>query len=152
MFKHFLPELRKRSHELDRPVGIADLMEEFWRSPFGSSLPSQFFGGASYPSLDVSEDEKNVLVSAELPGVKEEDLDIRIAGGMLTIKGEKRFEEEKKEENYHRIERSYGSFSRSLRLPAPVKEDEVKATFKDGVLKLTLPKSAEGGAKKIKIG
>ena len=152
MFRHFLPELRKRSRELDRPVGIADLMEDFWRSPFEASFPAQIFGGASYPSLDISEDEKSVLVSAELPGVRQEDLDIRLHHGLLTIKGEKRFEEEQKEENYHRIERSYGSFSRSVRLPSAVREDDVEATFKDGVLKLTLPKSAEGGAKKIAIG
>lgn len=139
MFKRFLPELRKRSQELKRPVSISDMMEDFWKHPF-EALPS-VFREADFPSLDISEGEKDLTVTAELPGMDPKDMDITIRDGVLTIKGEKKFEEEHKEEDFHRIERSYGSFQRSIRLPAAVDESGAKASFKKGVLKLVIPKS-----------
>jgi len=103
------------------------------------------------PALDVYETENDIVVKAELPGMKPEDVDISVVGDTLTIKGEKKQEEEIKKENYYRLERSYGSFQRSLRLPVDVKPDKIKATYKDGVLKVTLPKSEEVKPKKIEI-
>ncbi len=92
------------------------------------------------PRLDVTETEKNVEVKTELPGMERKDIDITLDRGLLVIKGEKREEKEKKEHYYHLVERRYGSFCRTIRLPAEVKEEKIEATFKDGVLTVTLPK------------
>lgn len=103
--------------------------------------------------VDVSETDKEIKVTAELPGVDEKDIEVILAGDLLTIKGEKKAEQERKEENYHLIERSYGAFARSLRLPYAVEEKNVQAEFKKGVLTITLPKPAEvqAAAKKIAV-
>jgi HSP20 family protein len=103
------------------------------------------------PAFDISENEKGYTVSAELPGIDEKDLEITIAGGMLSVKGEKKQETEEKGETYHRIERTYGSFQRSFRIPDAVQGDKVDATYKDGILKLVIPKAEESAVKKIKI-
>lgn len=103
------------------------------------------------PAFDISENEKEYTVTAELPGIDEKDLEVTIAGGMLSVKGEKKQEKEEKGETYHRIERSYGSFHRSFRIPDAVQEDKVDATYKDGILKLVIPKSKESAVKKIAI-
>jgi HSP20 family protein len=103
--------------------------------------------------VDVSETDKEIKVTAELPGVDEKDIQVTLVGDLLTIKGEKKAEQERKEENYRIIERSYGSFARSLRLPYAVEEKKVQAEFKKGVLTITLPKPAEvqASAKKIEV-
>ena len=103
------------------------------------------------PSVDVSETKNDVVVKAELPGMDPKEIDISLSDGSLVIKGEKKQEKEEKEENYHFIERSYGSFVRTVRLPREVKHDKVSATFKNGILKVVLPKSEEAKAKEIKI-
>jgi HSP20 family protein len=103
------------------------------------------------PSVDIAETDNEVVVTAELPGVKQDDVDITIADDVLTLKGEKKEEKEVKEKNYHRIERSYGSFQRSVSLPAGVQADKAKATYKDGVLHITVPKAEEAKPKQIKI-
>lgn len=100
------------------------------------------------PRLDVTETEKSVEVKAELPGMERKDIDITLDRGLLVIKGEKREEKEKKERYYHLVERRHGSFCRTIRLPAEVKEEKIEATFKDGVLTVTLPK-VEAEIKKI---
>jgi HSP20 family protein len=97
------------------------------------------------PSLDVAESDKAYEIAVELPGVEEKDLDVTVSDGVLAIKGEKRSESEEKEKNYHRVERSYGSFERRLTLPAEVDADKIDAGFANGVLTVTIPKSA--GAK-----
>lgn len=102
------------------------------------------------PKLDVAETETEVKVTAELPGMEEKDIDISVDGEMLTIKGEKKQEKEEKKEESYRLERTYGSFRRDILLPSRVEVDKVKATFAKGVLKVTLPKSAEA-AKRRKI-
>lgn len=101
--------------------------------------------------VDVSETDKEIEVVAELPGVEEKDIDVSLADDLLTIKGEKKSESEKKEKDYHLIERSYGSYERSMRLPCEVESDKVNAEFKNGVLKVTLPKSPGVEAKTKKI-
>ncbi len=95
------------------------------------------------PHLDVSESDKDITVSAEFPGMEPEDIQITIDRGSLTISGEKRAEEEEKGERFYRLERSYGSFYRSIPLPDVVDEDKIDATFKRGVLKVKLPKTME---------
>ncbi len=103
------------------------------------------------PAFDISESEKEYRVSAELPGIDVKDLEVTLNEGVLTIKGEKRQEAEKKEDHYLRIERSYGSFDRRFRLPDGVEANKIDATYKDGILNLTIPKSTETKTKKIKI-
>jgi len=124
-----------------------DLFDRFFEDEF---LPLR--GEKSWaPAFDISENEKGYMVSAELPGIDEKDLDITIAGGMLSIKGEKKKETEEKGETYHRIERTYGSFNRSFRIPDAVEADKVEATYKNGILKLVIPKSKESAVKKITV-
>jgi HSP20 family protein len=103
------------------------------------------------PAVDVSERENDVLVKAELPGMEAKDIDVSVRGRMLSIRGERKHETEDKGENYHRVERSYGSFSRSVELPAEVDESKVDATYKRGVLSLRLPKLVKESVKKIAI-
>lgn len=103
------------------------------------------------PAVDVFERDDKFVVKAELPGMKEEDVDVSVIGDTLTIKGEKKTETEVKEEDYYRSERSYGSFYRSIPLPSTVDANKIEASFEDGVLEVTLPKSAEVKPKKIAV-
>jgi HSP20 family protein len=99
--------------------------------------------GTYAPQVDVTEGNTDVTVTVELPGMEEKDIDVALAHGNLTLKGEKREEKESKERGYYHSERSYGSFTRTIPLPCEVEEDKVAATFKKGVLTITLPKSPE---------
>jgi HSP20 family protein len=103
------------------------------------------------PSVDVSETKSDLVIKAELPGLDSKDIDISMNNGYLTIRGEKKNEKEEREESYHLIERNYGLFTRSVRLPKEVQSDKITASFKNGVLKITLPKSDEAKKKEIKI-
>jgi HSP20 family protein len=107
--------------------------------------------GEWMPTVDVSETEKEIIVNAEIPGVEAKDIDVNLDGNVLTIKGERKKEHEEKEENFHRIERSYGSFYRALRLPADVDGERIKATYKKGVLRIAMPKTKKETGKKIEI-
>ena len=130
---------------------IRDEMDKIW-SRFAREWPSlEPFRGEWAPSLDVSESKDEIIVKAELPGMDVKDIDISLSGGILIIKGEKKQEKEQKDENYHVIERSYGAFSRSIRLPQEVESEKIAAKYKDGVLRVTLPKSEKAKAKEIKI-
>ena len=115
--------------------------------------PSGGRGLALAPSLDVKETEQEIVVEAELPGLEEKDISLTMQNGVLTIQGEKRLEYDEEKENYHVMERRYGSFQRSLRLPDMVDEGKVEARFDNGVLKVTLPKRPEiaGAQRKIEI-
>ena len=103
------------------------------------------------PSVDISEDDKEFLVKAELPDVKKEDIKVHVENGVLTITGERKFEKEDKGRKYHRIERSYGNFTRSFTMPEAVKADKVTADFKDGVLHVCLPKDERAKPKTVEI-
>jgi HSP20 family protein len=103
------------------------------------------------PALDVFEDKDHVVVKAEMPGMEEKDIDINLEKNTLTIRGEKKFENEVKEEDYYHIERSFGKFQRSLELPSTVDASAVKATYKNGILEIRLPKKEEAKPKQIKI-
>ncbi len=106
---------------------------------------------AFVPPVDVYEDEHKVVLKLEVPGMKESDLDIQLENNVLTVKGERKFEKEEKEENFHRIERRYGSFYRSFTIPNTVNPDSVKANYDAGVLKIELEKRAEAKPKQIKV-
>ena len=115
-------------------------------------FPSLFSEEKSWvPAFDVVEDEKAFVVTAEIPGIDMKDLDVSLSDGILTVKGEKKNEEEEKRENYHRIERRYGSFHRSFRIPGEIDTDKLDATYKDGILKLVMPKGEASKPKKIKV-
>ena len=110
-----------------------------------------FSGGAFVPPVDIYETDNEIVLKAEIPGVKKEDIKIEVSDGVLTLKGEKKEEREIKEENYHRIERTYGSFQRSFTLPTNVDRDKIKATYKDGVLEVVLPKKEEAKPREVRI-
>jgi HSP20 family protein len=118
---------------------IDNLFENF----FGSRWPSSFFAetGKFIPAFDIKETENDLVLTAELPGVDPSEVEVKLCGNLLEIKGEKKEEKEEKGESRHTIERSYGSFTRSFRLPCDVEEDKVEANFKNGVLELKLPKA-----------
>lgn len=103
------------------------------------------------PAVDVAETADGLTLYAELPGLSREDVDITLENNVLTVRGERKFEKDAKEENFHRIERAYGTFSRSFTLPNNVKNDGVEATFKDGVLTVRIPKAEEAKSRKIAI-
>jgi len=115
-------------------------------------MPSLFDEDTKWvPAFDITENEKEYLISAELPGIDIKDVDITLSDGVLTVKGEKKHEKEDKGEDYHRIERRYGSFHRSFRIPGKVETEKVDANYKNGILKLTLPKAEGSQAKKIEV-
>ena len=97
-------------------------------------------GGTMVPNIDVHENEKEIVVEAELPGIDEKDVSVTLHDGVLTVKGEKKFEQKTEEQNYHTMERRYGSFTRSVRLPDTADEDNVSADFKKGILTVTIAK------------
>jgi len=103
------------------------------------------------PPVDIYETDNDIVLKAELPGVDPKDVEVRVEDNNLYLKGERRFEKEVKEQNYHRVERSYGSFARSFSLPSSISTDKVKAEYKDGMLTLTMPKREEAKPKTIKI-
>ncbi len=103
------------------------------------------------PPVDVYEDEHNVTLKIEVPGIEEKDIDVRIENTTLTVHGERKFEKEEKEENYRRVERQYGSFTRSFTLPTTVDPEKVEANYDKGVLKIQLAKKAEAKPKQIKV-
>lgn len=103
------------------------------------------------PAVDIYEKENALVLATEVPGLDENDIEIKIEDNTLTLKGERKFEKETKEENYHRIERSYGSFHRSFTLPRYIDEDKINAEYENGVLKITMPKKSELKAKKVKV-
>jgi HSP20 family protein len=120
--------------------------QTLWRAPSGRTHRFDLT-----PAIDLSETDGEVVVKASLPGVKAEDVDISVNDGILTVKGERKFQEEAEGENYYRREIRYGSFSRSIPLPSLVNHEQADAEFKDGVLTVTLPKAEEVRPKQIKI-
>jgi HSP20 family protein len=103
------------------------------------------------PAVDVYEDEHSVTLKIEVPGIEEKDIDVRIENNTLTVHGERKIEKEEKEENYRRVERQYGSFTRTFNLPTTVDSEKVSANYDKGVLKIALPKKAEAKPKQIKV-
>ncbi len=142
----------------ERPVvpawDIDRWFEDVFRRPFAPfRFPSLRIATPEEiaPSVDIFETDGNIVLKAELPGMKKEDIEVTFANGAITISGEKKKEEEVKRKDYYKWERSYGSFCRTFSLPADVKTDKIKSTFKDGVLEITMPKSEEAKSKEVKI-
>ncbi|MBI3581166.1 MAG: Hsp20/alpha crystallin family protein [Nitrospinae bacterium] len=161
--KDLVPLRSSRREELTR-FGEMDpfkMMREDMSRMFGDFMslekfPSLFetpMRGMVSPRIDVSETEKEVLITAELPGMEEKEVELLLTPETLTIKGEKKMESEEKERDYYRSERSYGSFCRTIGLPSGIDKDKTTATFKKGVLKVTLPKTvqAQKEVKKLEI-
>lgn len=130
---------------------LQDRMNRLFTDQFGALTREESLTGSFVPPVDVYEDENSIQVRLEVPGVEEKDIDIQLENNLLTIRGERKFEKEEKEENFHRIERRYGSFTRSFTLPATVNSEQVQADYDKGVLKIQLPKRAEAKPKQIKV-
>src|SRR5215472_13054939 len=129
---------------------LQDRMNRLFRDSFGDreeALTTSTFA----PPVDVYEDEHSVTLKIEVPGIDEKDIDVRVENNMLTVHGERKFEKEEKEENFRRVERRYGSFTRSFTLPSTVDGERVSANYDKGILKITLPKKAEAKPKQIKV-
>src|ERR1044072_6250286 len=107
--------------------------------------------GAWAPSVDIYENKDQIVLEAELPGMKQEDFDLTIENNVITLRGERKFEKTEETDNYHRVERSYGSFTRSFTLPHTVSAEEAKAEYSNGVLRVTLPKREEAKSRRIEI-
>lgn len=120
---------------------------------FSRGFPTFTGNGATavMPNMDVTETDKEIEITAELPGLEEKDVQVNVADNLLTIRGEKKAEKEQKDKNYRLVERSYGSFERTLELPEGVNADAIKANISKGVLKVTVPKPAPAQAKKIDV-
>ena len=123
---------------------------------FTSAFPTgsdrdESLGGAWYPKVDVFENTDTLVIEAELPGMKRDDFELSFENNVLTLKGERRFEKKDESDNYHRVERSYGSFTRSFTLPSSVTAEGASAEFDNGILTVSLPKREETKARKIEI-
>lgn len=128
---------------------LQNRVNSLFRDINGESDP---LAAASFaPPVDIYEDDKKVVLKLEVPGIDEKDLDVRMENHTLTVKGERKMEKEEKEENFHRIERRYGSFFRAFTLPSTVDAEHIKADYRDGVLKVELTKKPEAQPKQIKV-
>lgn len=155
MFKNLIPWNKKESeHPL---VSFREKMDGLFEDFFGNFQnmglwPTSFEKSDFLPRIDVSESDKEIHVNAELPGMTEKDIEVTLENNVLTVKGEKKQEEERKERNYYHVERRYGSFYRNIPIPGEVDTEKIEASFKNGVLNIIVPKkeAAQKGAK-IKI-
>ena len=133
-------------------VTLQDRMNRLFRDPRGPEGQDESLTTTAFaPPVDVYEDEHNVTLKIEVPGIDEKDIDVRIENNTLTVHGERKFEKEEKEENYRLMERQYGSFTRTFTLPNTVNHDNVQADYDKGVLKIKLEKKAEAKPKQIKV-
>ncbi len=131
-------------------VTLQDRMNRLFRDSQGGqeeALTTSTFA----PPVDVYEDEHNITLKIEVPGIDEKDIDVRVENNTLTVHGERKFEKEEKEENYRRVERQYGSFTRTFTLPTTVDSENIQADYDKGVLKVKLAKKAEAKPKQIKV-
>lgn len=148
-------EILPRAHEMERWFDRA--VEDFWRRPFPSLLrperwwPAEAGMMTRMPAVDVYEEKDDVVIKAEVPGLSKEDISVQVTDSTLIIKGEKKREEEIKEQDYYSCERSFGAFARSVDLPSDVKADQVKASFKNGVLEVRMPKTEEAKKKAVTV-
>ncbi len=127
-------------------------MNRLFRESYSPEVPEEALTTTSFaPPVDIYEDEHTITLKMEVPGIDEKDIDVRIENNTLTVHGERQIETEEKEENFRRIERQYGSFTRSFTLPSSVDPGQVNANYDRGVLKITLSKKAEAKPKRIKV-
>ena len=130
---------------------LQDRMNRLFRETQGNTQDESLTSSSFAPAVDVYEDEHNVTLKIEVPGIDEKDIDVRIENNTLTVHGERKIEKEEKEENYRRVERQYGSFTRTFNLPPTVDAEKVQADYDKGVLQITLPKKAEAKPKQVKV-
>jgi HSP20 family protein len=131
-------------------VTLRDDMDRFFNSFFGRSLDSGY-DGVWAPVIDIEEDRDNFIVKAELPGMKKEDIKISVRSNILALAGERKYDHEEKTKTFHRIERAYGKFVRTITLPSEVDGDKVKANYQDGILTIILPKPETMKPKEVEI-
>ncbi len=135
-----------------QPLASQDRFDRLFNDKFWRFLGAEDLASRSWaPAVDLYETDQNLVLKAELPGVNPEDVELRVENNTLYVKGERKFENDAKDANYHRIERAYGSFTRSFALPGSIDPDKVSAEYKDGVLTLTVAKREEAKPKTIKI-
>lgn len=133
-------------------VTTQDRLNRLFNETMGRFIGNEGIRSSTWvPPVDIYETEQTIVLTAELPGVDPKDVEATVHEGTLYLKGERKYEKEVKEESYHHVERSHGSFARSFELPASVDAEKVQAEFKEGILKLTMPKKEEAKAKRIKI-
>lgn len=132
-------------------VNFRDEINRLFGGVFESSGANSENSGFWLPAADVMENKDDVVVNLEIPGMNKEDIKVTVQDNVLSIRGEKKHQTEEKDANYHRVERSYGAFTRSFTLPSRVKADEIKAVYENGVLKVALPKSEEAKPKEIPV-
>ena len=131
---------------------ITNRMNRLFQDTYGQgSTDESITTSAFVPPVDIYEDEHNITLKIEVPGIEQKDIDVRLENNTLAVRGERKFEKEEKEENFHRVERRYGSFYRAFTLPNTVDTDSVKADYDNGLLKITLAKKAEAKPKQIKV-
>jgi HSP20 family protein len=130
---------------------LQDRMNRLFRDSYGDAREEALTTSTFAPPVDVYEDEHNITLKIEVPGIDEKDIDVRIENNTLTVHGERKFEKEEKEENFRRVERQYGSFTRSFTLPNTVDAEGVQANYEKGILKVRLAKKAEAKPKQIKV-
>ena len=131
---------------------LQDRMNRLFRESYGPEGRDESLTTSQFaPPVDVYEDEHNVVLKVEVPGIDEKDVDVRVENNVLTVHGERKFEKEEKEENFRRIERQYGSFTRTFTLPSTVDAERIQADYDKGILKIVLPKKAEAKPKQIKV-
>ena len=131
---------------------LQDRMNRLFQDSYGNQGREEALATSSFaPAVDVYEDEHKITLKIEVPGIDEKDIDIRVENNLLTVHGERKFEKEEKEENYRRVERQYGSFTRSFNLPNTVDAENISADYDRGVLKVQLAKKAEAKPKQIKV-
>src|SRR6202171_5946182 len=127
-------------------------MNRLFRESYSPAAPEEALTTTNFaPPADIYEDEHNITLKIDVPGIDEKDIDVRIENNTLTVHGERKFEKEEKEENYRRVERRYGSFTRTFTLPNTVDTESVSANYEKGVLKIKLAKKAEAKPKQIKV-
>jgi HSP20 family protein len=148
-----VPVRREEGHPLWTFRREMDRLFDDFFGPWGERALTPFGEewGAFSPQVDVTETDGQIKISAELPGLDDEDIDVSLSDDVLTISGEKKAEKEEEGENYYRAERSYGAFRRAIPLPSEVDADKVDAVFQKGVLTITLPKTGETKAKKVTV-
>jgi HSP20 family protein len=135
-------------------VTIQDRMNRVFEDAFRSPVRTgeeDWLGGSWAPAVDIYEHDGNLVLKAELPGIDPKDVDVRVENNVLTLRGERQFDQEVKRESCHRVERAYGTFSRSFTLPNVVDTGSIKAEYKDGVLRVTMPKREEAKPKQIQV-
>ena len=130
---------------------VQERLNRLFNASFNEGRDESLSSSSFAPAVDVYEDEHNVTLKIEVPGIEEKDIDVRIENNTLTVHGERKLEKEEKEENYRRIERRYGSFTRSFTLPTTVDTESVTANYEKGVLNVRLAKKAEAKPKQIKV-